>query len=713
VTSPSLIRTPRIAMPSQQDDRPTRSSVVTRRIWGGVMLLLCGWVAVRMGAFDLSTRVSIDGRSVDVLNMYGTVDHPFHATRAATLLASLQDGEILRWMGHHQGGYPVEFYPLGIPWVDVAIWAISFGSIPILAAHKLTVILIFLLPALSFWLLARGDRIHPAIAVLAAAVHFAVPGHWLNGGYEELVGWGLVTNVAGASLAFLTSVALARFVLNREFGMGILATLAAAGGAVTNPRSLFALVVAALAILLVATVAGEHPGWRSRLLSASVRIAGVGGIAALLAAPVIMALFRYNASYFFLHYEFYEPLQEYWHASATAVTEPVLLLAVAGAVVALLGGAGIRLTVSRALAAAGAGYTLLTLWVVMADRVPPLVEQLEAPRLMPYQRQLMVWFGALAVGLLAQHLARIAGRWSRDVLPSVLLGVLAGVFLIAHVQPFDAIPQEEIALREVSTTGTADHANFERAVERAEDIRPDGTAVFVIGNQRDDEAWWHQQLWAPSWSDARFYYDDWMWYWHDDHAGPYDPADGYWFPNPTQALDASYLDANAIGVVVITDVWVSSGPSPREAARTNPHLSYDGTIGVWDIYSVNDPLTLVTNGDALPASIDVGNQEITASFDEGDGTIVIRQNWFPRWTATVNGEDVDIIRRNDGYMELNVPAGAADVRLEYAVTGLDWVARGASVAGGLLLLAALWRGRRTLHHLDTITAGQGANRTVR
>jgi hypothetical protein len=701
-------------MRNPRDVPDTAVSVLTRRLWGGLMLLLCGWVAVRMGAFDHTTQITIDGRSVDVLNMYGTVDHPFHATRAATLLASLQDGEILRWMGHHQGGYPVEFYPLGIPWVDVAIWAISFGSISILAAHKLTVILVFLLPALSFWLLARGDRLHPAIAVLAAAVHFSIPGHWLNGGYEELVGWGLVTNVAGASLAFLTNVALARFVLSREFGMGVLATLAAAGGAVTNPRSLFALVVAALGIMLIAAIAGEGAGWRGRLISAAARVAGVGGIAALLAAPVILALSRYNSHYFFLHYEFYEPLQEYWHASATAVTEPVLLLAVAGAVVALIGGASIRLTVSRGLAAAGGGYALLTLWVAMADRVPPLVEQLEAPRLMPYQRQLMIWFGALAVGLLVHHAARVMGRWSREILPSALLGGLALFFLMAHVRPFDSIPQEEIALREVSTTGTLDHANFESAIERADDVRPEGTAVFVIGNQRDDEAWWHQQLWAPSYSDARFYYDDWMWYWHDDHTGPYDPASGYWFPNPTEALEPSYLDANAIGVVVVTDVWVPNGQQPREAARNNPRLSYDGTIGVWDIYTVNEPMSLVTNGDVLPASIDVGNQLIKATFDDGDGTIVVRQNWFPRWAATVNGEAVDVIRRDDGYMELNIPAGAVEVRLEYAVTGLDWVARGASVTGGILLAAGLWRGPRWLHRLDATTygTGQGDSRTV-
>lgn len=675
-------------------------SPLSRRIWGAIMLLLCGWVALRMGILDLSTKVKIDGQSIDVLNTFGTVDHPFHSTRAATLLESLKDGEILRWIGHHQGGYPVEFYPLGIAWLDVAIWAISFGSFSILATHKVAIILVFLLPALSYWLLARADRLHPAIAVLAAAVHVSVPGHWLNGGYEELVGWGLVTNVAGGSLAFLTTVALARFVMNREFGMGVLAILAATGGAVTNPRSLFAIVVAAVALLLVATVYGSRAGMRARFGAAAVRIGGVGGIALLMAAPVVFALFRYNSLYFFLHYEFYDPLVEYWDASAMAVTYQVLLLAVAGVVLCLLPGVTMRLTVSRGVAVAGIGYVLLTLWVATATNVPPLVEQLEAPRLMPYQRQLMIWFGALAVGILVQQIVRILGHRSREILPAVALGGLAVFMLVAHVRPFDTIPPEQVALREVSTTGNADYANFQRAVERADGVRAHGTSIFVIGNQRDDEGWWHQQLWAPSYAAARFYYDDWMWYWHADHQGPYDPANGYWFPNPSQALENGYLDDNAIGVVIVTDVWVQQGVQPRESARTNPRLSYVETVGVWDIYTVNDPTSLVTNGDVLPTRIEAGNQEITASFDDGDGTIVVRQNWFPRWTATANGEPVDIIRRDDGYMELRVPAGAVDVRLEYAVTGLDWAARLASVAGVALLGVCVWRGPSILRRLD-------------
>jgi hypothetical protein len=672
-------------------------SARTTTLWGIVMILLCGWVALRMGILDLSNTVVIDGQRVDVLNTFGTVDHPFHSTRGSTLLESLKDGDILRWIGHHQGGYPVEFYPLGIAWLDVAIWAVSLGAIPILAAHKVAIILVFLLPAWSFWLLARGDRLHPSVAVLAAAVHFAVPGHWLNGGYEELVGWGLVTNVAGGSLALLATVSLARFVLNREFGMGVLATLAATGGAVTNPRSLFAVVMAAIGIAIVGLVVHPDSSFRARLIDVALRTGGVGGIAVLLSAPVVIALFRYNSLYFFLHYEFYEPLSEYWTASSTAVTTAVVVLSMAGCLAVLLPLPDIRLTVSRGVAAAAILYVALTMWVATASVVPPLVEQLEAPRLMPYQRQLMIWFGALGIAVVVRYAVRALGAWSRDLLPAAVMGGLAIFMLVAHVRPLGFVPAEQVGLREISTTGNVDHATMKMATEHAESIRPDGTTMFVIGN-RDD--WWHQQLWAPAYSDARFYYDDWMWYWHDDHAGPYDPANGYWMPNPTDALTGSYLDENGIGVVMVTDMGVPYGVPPRESARSNPRLTFSETFGEWDVYTVNDPTSLVTNGDSLPAEISIGNQEISARFEEGGGTVIVRQNWFPRWKATANGEAVDIVRRDDGYMELAVPPGAVEVRLEYAVTGLDWVGRIASAGGAIALGGAIWRGPGLLRRRD-------------
>ncbi|HWV22713.1 MAG TPA: hypothetical protein VNZ58_00855, partial [Thermomicrobiales bacterium] len=139
----------------------TRESNIGRRelaFWLVVLLVLCLWVAWRIGAFELTRSVVVDGQTVTVPNVYAWVDHPFHAARAYNLLESLKHGEILRWIGNHQGGYPAEFYPLGVAWFDVAIWALLLGSQSIVAVHKLAVILIFILPAVAYWILARGDR---------------------------------------------------------------------------------------------------------------------------------------------------------------------------------------------------------------------------------------------------------------------------------------------------------------------------------------------------------------------------------------------------------------------------------------------------------------------------------------------------------------------------------------------------------------------------
>jgi hypothetical protein len=672
-----------------------------RHVWLAILLLLCLWTAWRMGAFDLTTTVTVDGRSVDVANTYATVDHPFHATRAYTLLESLKNVDILRWVGNHQGGYPVEFYPLGVAWLDVGLWALLLGSVPIIAVHKLAVIAIFLLPALSFWILARGDRLHPGVAVMATAAHVAIPGHWLNGGYSELVGWGLVTNVAGGSLALLAAGALARFVLRHERGMGLLATAAAAAGALSNPRSLFAVVIAALAILIAAALMVRGARLRDRVLDAVVRISLVGGTAALIAAPVILSLMRYQAEYFFLHYNDYEPLSLYWSATRQAVTPVIALLALGGALVPWLRG---HFTVLRAMSLALFGYVLFTIWVETSSRTPPLVEQLEAPRLMPFQRQVMIYLGAAFLGLIIQAATAHWRGWAGAIARASAVAAAALAVLFAFVRPLGVVPEfyrgavasggvPEVfqGLSPVSTTGNTDFAQFERAVDGAELLRTPGTSMFIIGN-RDD--WWHEQLWAPTRTDAPLYYDDWLWYWTTTHNGPYDYHNGHYFPNPTDALTPEYLGDNGVSVVLVTDMFVSQGEAPRAAARTNPNLAFDTTVGAWDIYRVRQPTAIVTNGGALPASIAVNNERITARFDDGDGTIVVRRNWFPRWKATVNGESVEIDQRSDGYMEVHVPAGAATVELRYAVTAVDWAARAASLTGVIVLLIAIVFGGR-------------------
>src|SRR5699024_1838674 len=185
---------------------------------------------------------------------------------------------------------------------------------------------------------------------LATAFHVAVPGYWLNGGYEELVGWGLVTNVAGASLAVISTVLLARYVLYGQHWHGVLAVVSIAAGAVTNPRSLFGIVIATMAIGAWSFITSSERTPGKRLGRTALPIAIVGGLALLLSAPVVLALMRYNDHYFFLHYQFYDPIRMFWDALRMALTLPLLLGAIAGAVLVFIARFANQLRVSQVLA---------------------------------------------------------------------------------------------------------------------------------------------------------------------------------------------------------------------------------------------------------------------------------------------------------------------------------------------------------------------------
>ncbi len=668
---------------------PTESVSFDRLVrlgWGLALLGLVLYTFWRIGGFDLTTTLE-SGRTVP--NMYGTVDHPFHASRGAVLLDSLRTGELLRWMSGHQGGYPVEFYPLGVAWLDVAIWALLFGSVPILAVHKVTVALILVLPALAYWLLVRGDRLHPSIAFLAMAFHVAIPGYWLSGGYEELLGWGLVTNVAGATLAVISTVLLARYVLRREHWCGATAVLAIAAGAVSNPRSLFGVVIASLAIGLWALATQRHLAARRRLVDVAVAIGVVGGLALLLAMPVISSLLRYSDQYFFLHYQFYDPLSMYRDALDLALSPRLLWIAIGGAVLVFVVRHVPVPRVSQAMTIAAGLYSLFTIWVATTDNPPPLVEQLEAPRLMPYQRLIMLALAAIAVVFLLQLVThRLAALWREVAIAVVVIG-LGTITLHNMMDRGPDYPLNENALYEVPTVGNPTFADLEDAVHRANTVRPEGTAIFVVGNQQN---FWHEQLWAPGIENGTYYYDDWLWYWHSDQPGPYVPERGYYMDNPSDAFTREYFDQHAIGVVIVSDMYVPSGISPVAAARQSPLLQPQGSYGRWDVYSVVEPVNMVSRGETGPVDIAITNGEIRARFAEGSGDILVRHNWFPRWEAEVNGQPAEIVRDESGYMRISAPDGPVEVVVTYGVTPVDWAARIASIAGvaGLILFA--WKG---------------------
>ncbi len=71
-------------------------------------------------------------------------------------------------------------------------------------------------------------------------------------------------------------------------------------------------------------------------------------VAGLLAAPLLIALARFDDLYFFVFYERYDSFREYWEASMTAVSRPVLLIGFVGLVgVFLLGPSCGRVASSR------------------------------------------------------------------------------------------------------------------------------------------------------------------------------------------------------------------------------------------------------------------------------------------------------------------------------------------------------------------------------
>lgn len=640
------------------------------------LLALCLWTVWRLGGFELMTVVRINGANVEIPDTFARVDHPFHATRAAVLLDSLQEGHLLRWIGNHQGGYPAEFYPLGIAWLDFGLWVILFGSVPIISVHKLGVILVFVLPALAFWLLTRGDRLNLWVAFLATAIHIAVPGEWTNGGYRELVDWGLVTNAGGATLALLACAAMARFVHCGQRSMAVLATLVIAAAAYTNPRSLLAVAIAAAAILVtsLAFPGGESsPSRRSSL----VRMATIGIPGVLLTGPLLVPLIRYRDLYYFVHYEGYETLRAFWDSTVTAVSLPGALCAVVGVILSFTYR---QYVITRSLSMALVGYVVFTGALSTFASPGGVIEQLETPRLMPFQRLVMIYLAAFAIARtleLALAYFRI-GHQRRAA--SGILGLSGLIVLVLMLGSLWKAP-DVFATPPIETTGRPEFEEYRTAVRTADGILPEGTAVLVAGNRLDSAGWWHEQLWGPTVSDAPFFYDDWLWYWHRDHDGPYNYINGHAYPDPSEALTDAYFESHGIGAVVVTNVNAGGGMDPRLAAPSNPALEIERTIGDWDVYRVLDPTPIVTAGTAEPVSVHVANHEITATFADANGEVTIRRNWFPRWKAFADGEEIQVHRTRDGYMQVTVPDRTSSLELKYAVTAADWASRLGAVLG--------------------------------
>ena len=76
--------------------------------------------------------------------------------------------------------------------------------------------------------------------------------------------------------------------------------------------------------------------------------------------------------------------------------------------------------------------------------------------------------------------------------------------------------------------------------------------------------------------------------------------------------------------------------------------------------------------------------------------------WSPKWQGTLDGESVDLIRGADGLIEVELPAGASALSLEYREDG--WGVVGVLVTVSTVLTGALLLCRRTRRRADQSTS---------
>lgn len=662
---------------TEQDCNGASWSRFVHVVWGAGFVALIVYAIARLELLPLYATVATSDGAVRLPRAFFTVDHPFHTARADLVLNAWSSLDTVRWVASHQGGYPSEFFPFGLPAVAAAVTLLTAGALAIESAWAIVIVAVFLLPGLAWFLIGREDGLAPGVALVALAGQVTIASDWTNGGFTELVEWGLATNVAGATYALLAIPLVVRAIERRLMRAGALASIVIALCAVSNPRSLIAVCVVAVATLALTALTGR---WRDGVLG----IGAIGILALGLSAPVVMPLLRYSDLYFFLSYEEYAGVSDYWRETVASVTWPVIILASFGACVAFLSP---RHRATRVASLSLALYMAITALAAASGPVRELIPQLELPRLMPFQRFLIIYLAAYGAMELGRRAIPVHGglRFGRDLGLAAILSVALVASFTTSIGPVNA---SERGLREVPRTGGVEGQELEEfraAISLADEEAPDQAAILVIGSRLS----WHEQLWAPMVAEnRRFYYDNWLWYWHRLHDGPYDYRAGHHYPNPSEALREDYLRAHGIGAVVVTDVAdQATGANVRSAARSSDVLRHADTIGQWDIYVVPEAISLgsINGQPADEVRVSGDSENITIVFSDAEpGTLLVRQNWFPRWLAEVNGETAAVERAANGYMEIQVPGGDVEVELTYEATSADVFARAAAITSALV-----------------------------
>lgn len=195
----------------------------------------------------------------------------------------------------------------------------------------------------------------------------------------------------------------------------------------------------------------------------------------------------------------------------------------------------------------------------------------------------------------------------------------------------------------------------------------------------------------------------------------WDPSTGAFNPNLIELLNAAFLvwpDAELGSLEGAEPVSRFGYPDGRPFASVYPLPTLPRAHLVTEVVIASDDEAVdVLRGDTFnpalqvvlpepsPIALDGEPVEGEVTWEESSpnrlrlavesdraALLVISDNWFPAWTATVDGRPAPVLRANHTFRAVPVPAGASTVELRYTSSTLRW-SLALSVACTLLLLA--------------------------
>ena len=220
-------------------------------------------------------------------------------------------------------------------------------------------------------------------------------------------------------------------------------------------------------------------GWENRPCSYPDRAAD---------CSLLLSMLRYTSQYYFVNFQSYQTLDAIKHASLMALSPVVAGSAIGGLVVATLirrfsSGSIVALTLAL--------YVLVTIGFSLFDPLADLIQQLETPRLMPFQRLLAIYLAAWMAGwLLEQITSWFHSSWREWLIAAALVTCSLTVLMTFYNEQFGELGLPYQQPPEM-TTGVVEFAEFEAAVKSIDQLAPDDSAIMIVGDQ---ESWWHESF---------------------------------------------------------------------------------------------------------------------------------------------------------------------------------------------------------------------------